>query len=143
MATDERFKKKTEQVRILLDDLKKLSRFDKSTVPTLQRIDAIRDEYNQEERLALAITFHKEGGAELYMKMLTSLSPDASNVPDFLQRPMEWSSKNLVDYVSTPELKTTFVDCGGLKFLLSLLKHHACQGLVLRFVSHAERGGGT
>ncbi|XP_078477654.1 uncharacterized protein LOC144738514 [Lampetra planeri] len=29
----------------------------------------------------------------------------------------------------------TFVDCGGLKFLLSLLKHHACQGLVLRFES--------
>ncbi|XP_078733637.1 uncharacterized protein LOC144948080 [Lampetra fluviatilis] len=30
---------------------------------------------------------------------------------------------------------TTFVDCGGLKFLLSLLKHHACQGLMLRFES--------
>ncbi|XP_078738317.1 uncharacterized protein LOC144951843 isoform X2 [Lampetra fluviatilis] len=29
----------------------------------------------------------------------------------------------------------TFVDCGGLKFLLSLLKHHACQGLMLRFES--------
>ncbi|CAM9783445.1 unnamed protein product [Lampetra fluviatilis] len=27
----------------------------------------------------------------------------------------------------------TFVDCGGLKYLLSLLKHHACQGLMLRF----------
>ncbi|XP_078738335.1 uncharacterized protein LOC144951851 isoform X2 [Lampetra fluviatilis] len=31
--------------------------------------------------------------------------------------------------------ETTFVDCGGLKFLLSLLKHHACQGLMLRFES--------
>ncbi|XP_061429999.1 uncharacterized protein LOC133356484 [Lethenteron reissneri] len=31
--------------------------------------------------------------------------------------------------------ETTFVDCGGLKFLLGLLKHHACQGLMLRFES--------
>ncbi|XP_075912262.1 uncharacterized protein LOC116940453 isoform X2 [Petromyzon marinus] len=136
MATDERFKKKTEQLRILLDDLKKLSRFDSSTVPTMQRIDVIRDPYNMEEWQALVRAFHKEGGVELYMKMLTSLSPDASNVPDNLQRPMEWSTLNVLNYVALfPDPKTTFVDCGGLKFLLSLLKHHACQGLMLRFES--------
>nr|XP_032807363.1 zinc metalloproteinase nas-36-like [Petromyzon marinus] len=135
MATDERFKKKMEQVRILLDDLKKLSRFDKSTISTLQRIGVIYDPYNLEEQSALERAFHKEGGIELYMKMLTSLSPDASNVPDSLQRPMEWSTRSLVDYVTTSDQSQTFVDCGGLKFLLSLLKHHACQGLVLRFES--------
>ncbi|XP_075911080.1 uncharacterized protein LOC142906670 [Petromyzon marinus] len=135
MATDERFKKKTEQVRILLDDLKKLSRFDNSTVSTLLRIDAVNDRYNPEERLSLAQTFHKDGGAELYMKILTSLSPDGSNVQDSLHRTMEWTVRNLVQYVLTPDLKTTFVDCGGLKFLLSLLMHHACQGLMLRFES--------
>ncbi|CAM9782746.1 unnamed protein product, partial [Lampetra fluviatilis] len=135
-ATHERFKKKTEQVRILLDDLKKLSRFDNSTVPTLLRIQGIYDPYNNEEVFALARAFHEEGGAELYMKMLTSISPDASNIPDSLQRPMEWSVANVTNYVQmSSDLMTTFVDCGGLKFLLSLLKHHACQGLVLRFES--------
>ncbi|XP_078738293.1 uncharacterized protein LOC144951822 isoform X2 [Lampetra fluviatilis] len=136
MATDERFKKKTEQLRILLDDLKKLSRFDSSTVPTLQRINVLRDPYNKEEWQALVRTFHKEGGVEHYMKMLTSLSPDASNVPDHLQRPMEWSTRNVLGYVTWfSDPKTTFVDCGGLKYLLGLLKHHACQGLMLRFES--------
>ncbi|CAM9782469.1 unnamed protein product [Lampetra fluviatilis] len=72
---------------------------------------------------------------KLYMKMLTSLSPDASNIPDSLQRPMEWSTGNVLSYVKTADQMTTFVDCGGLKFLLRLLKHHACQGLVLRFES--------
>ncbi|XP_061433468.1 uncharacterized protein LOC133359100 [Lethenteron reissneri] len=99
MAADERFKKKSEQVRILLDDLKKLSRYDNSIVPTLQMIDGIKDAYNREERQALSRTFHKEGGVELYMKILTSLSPDGSNIPDSLQRPMEWSTRNVLAYV--------------------------------------------
>ncbi|XP_075909979.1 uncharacterized protein LOC116938262 isoform X1 [Petromyzon marinus] len=135
MATDERFKKKKEQVQTLLDDVKKLSRFDNSTVPTLLRLLSFQDPYNKEELLVLATTFHKEGGAELFMKMLTSLSPDGSSVSDSLQRVMEWSVGNITQYVLTPELSQTFVDCGGLKFLLSLLKHHACQGLMLRFES--------
>ncbi|XP_075912547.1 uncharacterized protein LOC116940914 isoform X2 [Petromyzon marinus] len=135
MATDERFKKKTEQVEILLDDLKKLTRFDNSTVPTLMRIHGIYDPYYKEEKYALARAFHKEGGIELYMKIMMSISPDASNIPDSLRRLMEWSTDNVLLYVRTHDPKTTFVDCGGLKYLLSLLKHHACQGLMLRFES--------
>ncbi|XP_078733604.1 uncharacterized protein LOC144948047 [Lampetra fluviatilis] len=105
MATDERFKKKTGQLQILLDDIKKLSRFDNSTVPTLLRMLGLYDNYNVEERLALARAFHKEGGAELFMKMLTSISPDASNVPDSLQKPMEWSVANVLNYVQmSPDL---------------------------------------
>ncbi|XP_078733626.1 uncharacterized protein LOC144948069 [Lampetra fluviatilis] len=103
MATDERFKKKTEQVRILLDDMKKLSRFDNSTGPTLLRMVGIFDPYNVDERQALPRAFHKEGGVELFMKMLTSISPDASNVSDSMQRPMEWSVFNVLNYVTTPE----------------------------------------
>ncbi|XP_078475274.1 uncharacterized protein LOC144736582 [Lampetra planeri] len=103
MATDERFKQKTEQVRILLDDLKKLSRFDNSTVPTLLRIRGINDPYNMEEKTALTRAFNKEGGIELFMKMLTSISPDASNIPDSLQRPMEWSTSNVLGYVITAD----------------------------------------
>ncbi|XP_061433549.1 uncharacterized protein LOC133359160 isoform X3 [Lethenteron reissneri] len=135
MAEDKRFKKKTEQVRILLDDLKNLPRFDNSTIPTLLRMSNIRDPYNVEERSVLAKTFHKEGGIELFMKLLTSVSPDASNVPDSLWTPMEWGTKNVLAYIKSSDPEKTFVDCGGLKFLLSLLKHHACQGLVLRFES--------
>ncbi|XP_078475776.1 uncharacterized protein LOC144736955 isoform X1 [Lampetra planeri] len=136
MAADERFKKKSEQVRILLDDLKKLSRYDNSIVPTLQMIDGIKDAYNREERQALSRTFHKEGGVELYMKILTSLSPDGSNIPDSLQRPMEWSTRNVLAYVQMySDPMQALVDCGGIKYLLGLLKHHACQGLMLRFES--------
>ncbi|XP_078475597.1 uncharacterized protein LOC144736816 isoform X2 [Lampetra planeri] len=135
MAEDKRFKKKTEQVRILLDDLKNLPRFDNSTIPTLLRMSNIRDPFNVEERSVLAKTFHKEGGIELFMKLLTSVSPDASNVPDSLWKPMEWGTKNVLAYIQSSDPEKTFVDCGGLKYLLSLLKHHACQGLVLRFES--------
>ncbi|CAM9783720.1 unnamed protein product, partial [Lampetra fluviatilis] len=99
LGAHERFKKKTEQVQILLDDLKKLSRFDSSTVPTLQRMIYLYDAYNREEGSALVRAFHKEGGIELFMKMLTCLSPDASNIPDYLQRPMERTVGNLVHLV--------------------------------------------
>ncbi|CAM9875229.1 unnamed protein product [Lampetra planeri] len=40
---------------------------------------------------------------ELFMKMLTSISPDASNIPDSLQRPMEWSTSNVLGYVITAD----------------------------------------